>query len=275
MDGIKPAITPDEALLQKSMAGLKTAQRDAARAREAGEDFESLFVFFMLKTMRRTIMKSGLLEGGLSADVMESLFDQNLSKQIAMNTPLGIAEMLQQNLLPDSAADRPSGTPKLRSAPLRRSKTSSRAPYQESTIEGRLAAFRPHIKSAAEQFDVPEELIRAVILAESSGNPRAVSPRGARGLMQLMDATAREAGVSDAFDPGENIRGGTRYLSELLKQFKGNRVLALSAYNAGPQAVKRYGGVPPYEETREYVQRVLKYFHKFRGKPSAVQVAGQ
>ena len=98
------------------------------------------------------------------------------------------------------------------------------------------------------------DLVRALIQAESAFNPRAVSPKGALGLMQLMPATAAEFGVTDAFNPAQNIRAGVRYLKQLLDTYEGRVELALAAYNAGPGAVKKYGGkVPPYRETQNYV----------------------
>lgn len=109
-------------------------------------------------------------------------------------------------------------------------------------------AVREHVRS---------DLVRAVIQTESGFNPRAQSPKGAMGLMQIMPATATSLGVTDVFDPAENIRGGVTYLSQLLTRYRGDEVLALAAYNAGPEAVERYGNqVPPYPETQEYVVRV-------------------
>lgn len=113
------------------------------------------------------------------------------------------------------------------------------------------------IRRHASNYGVRADLVRAVIQVESGFNPRARSPKGAVGLMQLMPTTAAALGVADRYDPAENIRGGVAYLSHLLRQYEGNEELALAAYNAGPQAVERYGNeVPPYRETRDFVRRI-------------------
>jgi soluble lytic murein transglycosylase-like protein len=118
--------------------------------------------------------------------------------------------------------------------------------------------FSSQILDAAKQHRIDPALIAAVIRAESNGFPRAVSRKGARGLMQLMPATARRLGVKSAFDPRENIRAGTAYLAELAERFgETNADLILAAYNAGEHAVEEFGGIPPYRETRDYVRRVL------------------
>lgn len=111
--------------------------------------------------------------------------------------------------------------------------------------------------------NLPPALIKAIIRAESNGEPYAVSPKGAQGVMQLMPFTARQMNVSDPFDPVENIEGGVKYLKELLGTFGGNLAHAVAAYNAGPAAVKKYGGIPPYNETRLYVKRVMNYYQQF------------
>ncbi|HQZ15955.1 MAG TPA: transglycosylase SLT domain-containing protein [Vicinamibacteria bacterium] len=116
--------------------------------------------------------------------------------------------------------------------------------------------FDPYIEDAAGKFGVSSDLIRAIIRVESSFDEYAVSSKGAKGLMQLMPATARRFGVSNPFDPAQAIMGGTEYLAYLLGLFRGNIDLAAAGYNAGENAVLRYGGVPPYKETRNYVVRV-------------------
>jgi soluble lytic murein transglycosylase-like protein len=124
--------------------------------------------------------------------------------------------------------------------------------------------FKGLIEAAAKRHSVDPALLSGLVKAESGFNPNAQSGVGAKGLTQLMDATARGLGVSDAFDPAQALEGGAKFLSGLLKQFKGDERLALAAYNAGPGAVQKYGGIPPYEETQRYVPKVLGYAAQYR-----------
>ena len=126
----------------------------------------------------------------------------------------------------------------------------------DSSIE--IVEIEAHIREVAVRYDIPPILVAAIVEAESEFNPRAVSRRGARGLMQLMPGTASSLQVSDTFDPYENIEGGVRHLRGLMDRYHGNLPLVLAAYNAGEQAVMAYGGVPPYRETRRYVSRILR-----------------
>jgi soluble lytic murein transglycosylase-like protein len=111
--------------------------------------------------------------------------------------------------------------------------------------------------------DLPPALVHAIIKAESNGQRKAVSPKGAKGVMQLMPFTSKRLQVADPFDPIENIEGGIRYIKELLVTFEGNLTNTVAAYNAGPAAVRKYGGVPPYQETRLYVRRVMDLYRQY------------
>ncbi len=124
--------------------------------------------------------------------------------------------------------------------------------------------FGDHIAAAARQVGINPALVAAVVDAESSFNPQAVSSAGAKGLMQLMDGTARGLGVANSFDPMQNLLGGAKFLQGLLNRYGGDLAKALAAYNAGPGAVDRYGGVPPYAETQRYVPKVLAAFQKYQ-----------
>jgi soluble lytic murein transglycosylase-like protein len=130
--------------------------------------------------------------------------------------------------------------------------------------ERRSDAPPDQIDRAAALYNIPAELIRAVIAAESAGDTAAVSHKGAIGLMQLMPGTAGEMYVEDPIDPAQNILGGTRYLRHLANAFEGDMMLVIAAYNAGPEAVRKYRGVPPYLETRQYVKKVLGYYAELK-----------
>ena len=134
--------------------------------------------------------------------------------------------------------------------------------------------YRGIIRECAETYGVDAALVKAMIHAESAFNPGAVSPRGARGLMQLMPPTARRHGVSNLHDPRQNIRGGVGHLRSLLDQFHNDVTLAIAAYNAGAGSVTRYGGLPPYRETRTYVARVLRLRREYLRQEDAELARG-
>ena len=132
------------------------------------------------------------------------------------------------------------------------------------TSAERFTRYDLHIRQAATLYQIPEELVRAVIKVESDFDPRAVSRANAQGLMQLVPPTAERMMVTDSFDPRQNIFGGVRYLRVLANLFNGDLALTIAAYNAGENAVIRHGGIPPYEETQNYVARVLAYYRHYR-----------
>jgi soluble lytic murein transglycosylase len=152
--------------------------------------------------------------------------------------------------------NKPLGSSKKRSLSSGSSRSRGVSYVSKSDIEG-------YVRKYSRMYNVDEHLIYAVIRVESNFNRYAKSHKGATGLMQLIPGTARDMGVRNVFDPGQNIAGGTRYLAQQLRTFKGNLSMALAAYNAGPETVKKYKGIPPYKETRQYVADVTRYRRSF------------
>jgi soluble lytic murein transglycosylase-like protein len=176
-----------------------------------------------------------------------------------MSAPILRSAALQKalNLVP-TRAPKPSST----SFAASLTKAQSR-PAPAPTASGAIP-FEQDLVAAASKYGVDPALLAAVVKQESNFNPNARSRAGAKGLTQLMDQTAAGLGVTNAFDPRQSLDGGARYLGGLLKTFHGDESLALAAYNAGPAAVKQYGGIPPYHETQAYVPKVLGYATQFR-----------
>jgi soluble lytic murein transglycosylase len=144
-------------------------------------------------------------------------------------------------------------------------------PYVSRMTSKESADFDRLIRAACARYGVEFELVKAVIKAESAFNPLAISRAGARGLMQLMPATAADHGVADIHSPRQNIDGGVRHLRLLLERFEGNVTLALAAYNAGAGAVDKYNGIPPYQETQQYVRKVLRFREAYRERSVLVR----
>lgn len=146
---------------------------------------------------------------------------------------------------------------------------SGSAPHVARDVQAASREYAPLIDEAARRTRLEPALLRAVIAVESAFDPRAVSKAGAQGLMQLLPATAKRYGVHDAFDPADNVNAGARYLRDLMTRYHSNLELALAAYNAGENAVDRYGRrIPPYAETQSYVPTVLRLYGRFRAPPA-------
>ncbi|HEX03610.1 MAG TPA: lytic transglycosylase domain-containing protein [Bacteroidetes bacterium] len=188
-----------------------------------------------------------------------SMYTEVLGDQLAGQGALGITDMIYRQLMEQKGVEPFSdeineSSPSLYQSPpndllaqMTASHTSTRADFETLAIE------------AADRYDLDPRLVQAVIRAESEWDSTAVSSAGAMGLMQLMPDTATELGVMDAFDAEQNIDGGARYLRQMLDRYDGELSVALAAYNAGPSAVDKHGGVPPFEETRQYVQKILSW----------------
>ena len=162
----------------------------------------------------------------------------------------------------------PSGVLTLSDRPQNAAARAIAVPVARPWSPGLSPIYEPLIRQHASQHRIRPELVRAVIQVESAFNPRAVSPKGAMGLMQLMPATAKQFGVIDPFNPAENIRAGVSYLRQLLDRYDHDEQLALAAYNAGPGAVDKYGSkVPPYKETQNYVLKITGHQGNVRGAP--------
>jgi soluble lytic murein transglycosylase-like protein len=135
---------------------------------------------------------------------------------------------------------------------------------QKPPVEKAKHPYKTIIKKAAERYEIDPALVKAIIMAESNYNPRAISKMGARGLMQLMPATAEALGVEDCFNPEHNIHAGVRYFRQLLDRFDGNIEFALAAYNAGSRKVRKYNGIPPYRATQIYIEKVFVYYERYK-----------
>lgn len=204
-----------------------------------------------LSRVQQLEAKLGLAAVSLQQQTRPAGFQQAL--QTAQNRFEGGPQLLN---LPAGRAGQPpaAGAQTMGTAPARRS----------SGGTGMVPAdLKATFEAAAARHKVPVELAKAVARAESGFRADAVSPAGAQGIMQLMPATGRGLGVRDPFDPAQNIEGGVKYLGGLLRRFNGNVELALAGYNAGPNAVAKYGGIPPYEETQKYVKIVTGYMRDY------------
>ncbi len=234
------------------------------KAKAAAKQFEALFASMMLHSMRKSVLQLGdnsLIPNSTGEKIFTDMLDDQYGNIMASNGSLGLAKIILQQIdndkTPESSLDALShlkGTaPWMTDKEFIPSGAGSIPPESPASI----GQWQPMIDEAGKKFGVDKDLISAVISQESGGNQYAVSPRGAKGLMQLMDSTAQTMGVSSVFQPRQNIFGGTKYLKQLLDKYNGNEALALASYNAGSAAVDKYNGIPPYQETRRYVGNVL------------------
>lgn len=247
----------------------KTPHGYDAQKWKVAREFESMFLNQIMKSMRSTISEGGLTEESKGREIFTEMLDTEYSKMASGQGPGSLSEFIYRQMsqndveggiqkvksmkpIPQTAAaySQPIGTPV--NNPLKAS--SSKTFNLEDTVQ-----------QVSQAFGVKPDLVHAVIRAESGGNSQAVSPVGAKGLMQLMDPTARDMGVKNSLDPEQNVRGGVKYLSKMLNRYDGDEKLALAAYNAGPGNVDKYGGIPPFKETQNYVTKVLKYRDDLQG----------
>ncbi len=214
--------------------------------KEACVNFEQIMMFQLLEEMYKTLPGDPMMPNTAENEIYRFMYTNALAHDVAENSHLGIADMLYNSL----------------KGAVRGTDSGTKASVALESKENLMGRIMKAVDEASREYGVSKRLILAVIKAESDFNPDAVSDKGAVGLMQLMPSTAMKLGVRDLTDVYENIMGGVKYLSYLLSRF-GDEKKAIAAYNAGPVNVERYGGVPPYRETKEYVERVLAYAKDF------------
>jgi Rod binding domain-containing protein len=234
---------------------------------ESTKGFESLLTSMMLKSMTKTT--GGMFgEDSLGGDYFDTIFETELASYISQNKGLGISSMLYRQLTGEDINSLPNLPTIKHIKSLQNLKIDPKnfeMPIinpSESSLN-RLKKYESIIEQASNQFKIDKNLIKSVILTESAGKENALSKAKAKGLMQLMDATAEELGVKNIWNPEENITGGTKYLAGLLRQYNGDVKLALAGYNAGPGNVEQHNGIPPFPETQNYISRVLGYLKYF------------
>jgi Rod binding domain-containing protein len=259
---------------------LQLDEQQKAKLKAAAKDFEAVFTQYMLKSMQETEKIDGQDEDGqgYGKDIMTGLFNTELSKYITNNSNMGIGNILYKQLtgedMDSESNGQPNATPKLLSQILSDDRIQQRIlqkiqAYSSGSVLENVGKYSDIIDEAAGKYDMKPNLIKAVIAAESGGKADSLSSKNAKGLMQLVDSTAKEVGVTNVFDPRENIMGGTKYLKDLIDKYSGNVEMALASYNAGPAAVEQYQGIPPFSETQNYVKRVKSYLQMFEAEDSS------
>lgn len=251
--------------VQPSLPGQKATPE---QIKKVAKEFESIFTSIMLRSMRNTVGENPLMPTSFGEEVYTDMLDGEYAKMISNNATLGLSDLIikelerQENRSDPLKALQSLKNPGATWATDPRFLPQSLAPARKISADT-INQWRDLIDKASELHGVDKNLIAAVITQESGGNPHAVSAKGAKGLMQLMDTTAADMGVDTPYSPWANITGGTKYLRLLLDKFSGDERLALASYNAGPAAVERYGTIPPYRETQEYVASVLNLRRQF------------
>ena len=264
MQDVQLKITDPQKHLSKAAEAMTPEKKE--RAAKAAKDFESVLTGMMLKSM--TSQSKGLLGGGdeegsgQGKDMYDMFFQNGMASYMTKSNSMGIAEKIYRQITGEElpAAYKQKTLPGSPLSPGLREQIKS-FPVVTPSISSmeRLDKFEPITAEASKKFGVSQNLIKAIILAESAGNEKAVSKAGAKGLMQLMDGTASTLGVHNSFNAKENIMGGSSYISQMLSRYKGDVKLALAAYNAGPGNVDKFKGIPPFDETKAYVTRVMGY----------------
>jgi Rod binding domain-containing protein len=272
------------------------SEEDKGKLKKAAFDFQSLLINQMLQSMRETKFDDEEDSGfGYGKDIMTGMFDMQLSSVVSNTGSFGIAEMIYESMTGEKfsqetikSIDQFEGIRNTR-RPEKTSPTeinvdkknvpnsneinkSNLLKYNNINVFDVVNKYNFEIESHSDTYNVDPHLVKAIIAAESSGISDAVSPAKAKGLMQLIDSTAKSMGVKNIFNPSDNIKGGTKYIKSLMDRYNGDIQLALAAYNAGPGAVDKYNGIPPYKETQNYVNKVLNYYSTIKAKEQELAI---
>lgn len=253
----------DKHLQQMTEIKSRFDDKQKAKIAKAANEFESLLTSMMLRSMNKTT--GGMLgEEGYGNDMFDTIFEQQIASQISKSRNLGIAEAIYKKVTGEemNSLNLKSGS-KTVDFKINSDSHPARVKPSNEALK-RLNGFDDLIEKASKEFGLDKNVIKSVIMTESAANHKAVSPAKAKGLMQLIDSTATDMGVRNVFDPKQNIYGGTKYLAKMLRQYNGDLNLALAAYNAGPQNVEKFNGVPPFDETKNYIAKVLGYLNHFK-----------
>ncbi len=290
----------------------KFSENEEAEFAKVARGFESMFINMVYKGLKSAMLEEKKSEMTFGADTLEGYTDMAFSDELSKKgNGIGIADMIYQNLTGDKLGNIRELDSKtynkfisemkpinINEKPITIRETSSILDVEKDNsfvpdegigdeiaknkvvknnlsnkLEERLSNYDEFIKEASEKYSVPVNLIKSVISAESFGKSDAVSKVGAKGLMQLMDGTSKDLGVKDPFNPKDNIIGGTKYLRLMMDKFDGNLENVLSAYNAGPGNVVKHNGVPPFQETKSYINRVKHYLELYSNdKPETSNV---
>jgi Rod binding domain-containing protein len=250
--------------------------KEKVKLAKAAEEFESMLTSMMLKSMNKTT--GGMFgEESFGGDYFDTIFETELASYISKSNSGGLADMIYKKImgedldlnqlkkdLQNEGITEIERKNKIEIKDGLNTKTEAISPSKKSI--DRLNRFDDIINKASESFNIDKNLIRSVILTESAANPKAISQANAKGLMQLIDSTASDMNVKNVWNPEDNIFGGSKYLSKMLKEYDGDLEKSLAAYNAGPGNVNKYNGVPPFEETKNYINRVKGYMKYWEEK---------
>lgn len=261
--------------LQSQTASSSISAQRAQQIHDVAHQFESLFTNMMLRSMRSTVGDNPLVPTSTGEKIYTDMLDDEYSKLMSNSGSFGLAALVEKQLLKQenispsdlNALQGLHNTPQMTNEnfmPGANGLSSSATSGATSGIN-RIQKWTNLINKAALKYNVDPHLISSVMATESGGNPLALSAKGAKGLMQLMDTTAGDMGVTQPYSPEDNVFGGAKYLRTLLDKFNGNERLAVASYNAGPAAVQRYGDVPPYVETQQYVDSVMQLRNQLAG----------